>query len=147
MRPRSIVLFDWLFLGSLALGVINTAMAFEGNLALIRADPAASQAGFGTGFLLFTTAAGFAIPLLLWYFVSRRASNVAKWILIALTGIGVLAIVPALEQLAKLGTLPMVVSLLITALQIIALALLFRGDAKAWFATRGQGAPDPDVFR
>ena len=147
MRPRSIVLFDGLFLGSLVLGVINTAMSFEANLALIRADPAAAQAGFGTGFLLFTTTVGFAIPLLLWYFISRRASNVAKWILIALTGIGVLAIIPALQQLAKLGTLPMAVSLLITALQVIALALLFRDDARAWFASRGQGGPDSDIFR
>ena len=147
MRPYSIIQFDRFFLSSMGLGIINVALSFQDNLARLEADPTTAQMGLGSGFLVLTTSLGFAIPLLLWYFVSRRASNVAKWILIGLTALGVLTIIPSLQQLAQVGTFTVVATLLITALQIIALTFLFRGDAKTWLASRGRSGTDPDVFR
>ncbi|WP_222559296.1 hypothetical protein [Caenibius sp. WL] len=147
MRPQSIVLFDRVFLLSLGLGMINTALSFQDSLAYMQADPATAQAGFGAGFLIFTQAVSFAILLLLWYFIARRASTVAKWILVVLTAIGTLAVLPTLSTLAERGLFTMIVALIITAMQIFALVCLFRADAKAWFKARGQSGANPDIFR
>ena len=129
------------------MGIINAALSYQDNLAWLQADPATAQIGFGSGFLIFTTLVSFAIPLLLWYFISRRASNVAKWILIGMTVLGGLTMIPTLQQLAQIGTFTIMAALVITAMQFIALAFLFRSDAKAWFASRGQSGIDPEVFR
>ncbi len=147
MRPQSIVLFDRIFLLSVGLGMINTALSFQDNLAYMKADPATAQAGFGAGFLILTQGISFAILLLLWYFIVRRASTVAKWILVILTAIGTLAILPTLGTLAERGLFTMIVALIITAMQIFALVCLFRADAKVWFKSRGQSGADPDIFR
>lgn len=143
MRPASITKFDQLYLGAMALGIANTVLNYDNTMAQLEADPAVAAAGMaGPGFMLAATAFGFAISLLLWFFISRRASNIAKWILLVLTLIGTL-MMPL--GLAAVPLVQAVIAVAITVMQIAALWFLFRPDAKAWFE-HGPGGMDPAAF-
>lgn len=133
MRPHSITMFDKLFLGSLALGVVNSLLSYGQMRDVIAADP--MLAGSGTGFIIGSIVFSLGLSLLLWYFISRRASNVAKWILVVFTVLGLLFLP---SSLGMFGTLSTVLTLAVTALQIAALVFLFRPDAKAFFAGRAE---------
>lgn len=143
MRPASITKFDQLYLGAMALGIANTVLNYDNTMAQLEADPAVAAAGMaGSGFMLGAAAFGFAISLLLWFFISRRASNIAKWILLVLTLIGTL-MMPL--GLAAVPLVQAVIAVVITVMQIAALWFLFRPDAKAWFE-HGPRGMDPAAF-
>lgn len=143
MRPASITMFDRLFLGALALGLVNTAIAYSSTMELLEADPAVAELGLATpGFFIATTAFGYAISLLLWFLISRKANTIAKWILTLLTVIGAL-MVPL--SLGELGLFASIVTVVATIMQVAAVWMLFRPDAKSWFE-HGPRGMDPATF-
>ena len=143
MRPASIIRFDQIFLGSLALGVVKTALSYDTTMAQIEADPAMAEFGMtGSGFVIGSMVIGFGISLLLWFFISRRASTVAKWILVVLTLIGLLSVPLALIDLPFVQAAITVVT---AVMQLAALWCLFRPDANAWFE-HGPSGMDPATF-
>lgn len=144
MRPKSIVIFDRLFLTALVLSLINGLLSYSAIGQRFQTDPAlAPMQSFAGPFLIVSMLFGFGISLLLWYFISRRASDVAKWILVAFTAFGILGLVQNLRQ-PMLGTTVLAATFALTALQVAAAFFLFRPDARAWFA--GTAPVDPDVF-
>jgi glucan phosphoethanolaminetransferase (alkaline phosphatase superfamily) len=144
MRPASIVNFERLYLGALALGVANTILSWDQALASIRAQP--NSAVLGPNFLLITAVAGVLIQLLLWYFIARRASVVAKWIFVVLFVIGLVAFVAGLARTGFPGGVEGILGVLTMLMQVAAVWMLFRPDANAWFSD-GRGGPDPEVVR
>lgn len=147
MRPHSIVRFERFFLASLLLAVINTALSFRSSMALLNADPLVGQTGYAVAMLVGTLAISIGLQLLLWFFIARKASNVAKWILVVLTVLGIATSIPSIGVLMTQGVVTLSVTLLITVLQIIAIIHLFRPDAKTWLEARGTTAAHTDVFR
>ena len=141
MRPNSIGMFDKLFLGSLALGLVNMAVSWENSMAEL--EGSGLNGGVGTSLMVVSVAIGFGISLLLWYFISRRASNIARWILIALTAIGVVSLP---FSLFDLPTIPMILAIIVTGMQLVAIYYLFQPDSKLFFENRGQGSVDPSMF-
>lgn len=141
MKPRSIQLFDRLYLGALAVSLVSTIVFWDQTVAVALAQPGMS---YGPGFLIFTTAVGFSISLLLWFFASVRASKVAKWILVVLFGIGAVGFVIGFAAGTPVGGLQLVLGLAGMLLQAAAIWMLFRPDAQPWFSGRGHHA---DIFR
>src|SRR5687768_17281311 len=92
MRPPSIAMFERLYLASLAVSGISLVIGFDGMLAEFAQQPGMVGIGLGSGFLASLMAIGFAISLLLWWLIARKASNVAKWILIVLTAFGLISL-------------------------------------------------------
>lgn len=129
MRPQSIKMFDYLLLGSLVLGTVNFAFSFGDTMEVLQSDPAVAEVGLGTGFAIGTFAFGMLITLLLWFFISRMRSKIAKWILIAFTVLGIIML-PG--SLAQMPSATMIASVVITVMQVAAIYFLFRPDAKAW---------------
>ncbi len=129
MRPTSIIRFEQLFLTSLAIGLINVFLTWDTTMATIQADP--NSAALGPNFAYITTAFGFGINILLWYLVARKAVGFVKWILLVLMVIGLLALP---SSFAILPTLNLAIALVLTIMQAIAVYMLFRPDAKRWFA-------------
>src|SRR5690349_15005662 len=76
-RPIEIAWFERIIIASLALGALNSWLAWPQLLAL-------GSPGFLISVQLFT----FAVMLGLALLISRRRSNVAKWINIALAVVG-----------------------------------------------------------
>lgn len=134
MRPQSIIRFEQFYLGAIVLGLVNSFLNWDTSLAQMQADPAAAQM-FGSGFLMAVTAIGVAIQLLLWFFIARKASVVAKWILVVFFLLGLLGVA---LSLASVSGLPMILSLLVITLQGLAVYMLFRPDAVAWLNNKGR---------
>lgn len=147
MRPKSIVLFDWLLLGSIAVSAVNTALSYDTMAKLFRTQPELAAIGDAGGAVyLGSHLFSIAITLLLWFFISRRASNVAKWILTGLTALGVLSTVNLVQTEQQSGLPPYLLGFAVAliALQAIAVACLFRKDAAAWL--EGKAPVDPRDF-
>lgn len=135
-------MFEKLYLSSIVIGIINMIVGLGDTQAMLAADPATAE--FGTGFALFIGVFVLAISLLFWWLIARKASNIAKWILVVFTGLGLLM---APGTIAMLAGVTLVLYLLITALQLAAIFFLFKHDAKEWLTAprREKREPNTDV--
>ena len=137
MRPTSIVWFERLCLIFMVSSEIYSRihLAPSSNL---------SGATSGTGLFIIKQISGPVILLLLLFFAARRGSNIAKWIWVVLIGfslagwvlvvlLGFASVVAASMTSAAKGIL-----LVNIVSQIASIIMLFRPDAKAWFANRGR---------
>ena len=147
MRPQSIELFEKVYLGAIALGLVNTFLSWNQVNAMLD-DPRMQAAGVGSGTLMFGLIVGILIPLLLWYFIARRASNVAKWIFVVLIALGLFGFLSSLANPLVPKGLLTVIGAATVALQVYGAWLLFRPDAVAWLDSKGAIGPgDPDTFK
>lgn len=131
-RPPSIVRFERLYLASFVLGIASRLLGWNTVALRLAGDP--RTAPF-TWILPVSLVLGVAISLLLWYFAARRASVVAKWIIVVLTGFAMLRFVLNLPAMTR-GVLPLADVLVSTAAVLLGVAAavqLFRADARSWF--------------
>ncbi len=123
--PKSIKLFEQLFLGSLALGVIQSALMFN-NMGL-SGDAAYGVAGFQVLILLILV----TIVLL----TSRKKSVICKWISAVFFVFGLVAFIPNLAIFVEQGMAGLIGAAQLL-MQACAIYLLFNSDSKAWFASK-----------
>lgn len=149
MRPQSIVRFEQAYLGATLLWLVNLALGWKTRLDGINANPAFAgnpqMAELAETMMIGTTVAMLALWLLLWYFTARRASEVAKWVVVVLFGLAVLGLPFTLMSYPVVGALSTVLSLATFALTAWSVWLLFRPDAKLWFAGE-DASPDTTPF-
>ena len=129
MRPKSIIQFEWIYLASAAIGVLSTYLTADANAAQMANSGIAFTPSTIIVVTWITTAIGVGLALL----ASRKASNVARWIVIVLSALGIVSfpfLVPALPAMGPIAILT--VSQFV--LSIVMIWLLLRPDAKAWFA-------------
>jgi hypothetical protein len=91
--------------------------------------------------MIIGMALGLTVQGVLWFLVSRQASNVARWILAALVTlilVSNLFTLPAV--LAQRGAVVFGGTLALSALQVAALVMLFRREANLWFASGGKAS-------
>lgn len=138
MQPNSIIRFEQLFLLSLLLGLVNSIMKFHATVAQLRQDPALAEMDSEVAIALI--AISLLVPLVLWYFVARRGSNIAKWILVVVTAIGLAVILPSLPAMTPSS---LIATIVMTGLQLAAIAFLFRSDAVAWLQRETRDPADP----
>ncbi|MCW3848514.1 hypothetical protein OF829_14830 [Sphingomonas sp. LB-2] len=137
MKPSSIVQFERLFLGSLAVRALSDAIAFGATLQATKAN--ALTATYGVGAVLATFAIVYLAMAALWYFAARRGSAVAKWLIAAwfvtgacFTAYGVFLLLTGRMSLG----LVTVLSWAAFGLLGWATSYLFKPDADAWFAKK-----------
>jgi hypothetical protein len=143
LKPPSIARFEQFYWASVILGLLNTAMNWSASQAALAANPMLAQA---TWFLPAVQVIGLAIAVLLWFFIVRRPSVVAKWVQVVFAAFGAFGVLSALFLVAA-GRAPIglqvVVGLIANILYIAAAVMLFKPDAKVWF---GQGLDEDDDF-
>lgn len=126
------------------LGVGSLALHWSVMIDGLKRDPAVTPmvesavifVGVALGF-------GFALSILLWYFAARKASNIAKWIYVAVMGFGAVSTLTSLNDPTSPMGLALAISLVSTALTALSIFLLFRPDARVWF---GRDSVDPRTF-
>jgi hypothetical protein len=137
MRPRSILVFEGLMFGTLALGWLHVALTWTGQT--LRLIPITRQPLVFLVATMTITTTLFAVLTLL---VSRRRSRVAAAMLIILFAFGIPTFVRTFTQGSPTGYT------LLTAIQIIghlvAYILLFLPSSRAWFR-RDDAKPDLDA--
>ena len=143
-RPASIINFERSFWASMLLGVGSLALHWPIIIGSLRSDPAtAPMVDSAAIFVGIALGFGFAISILLWYFVARKASNIAKWIYVAVMGFGAVSTLTSLNDPTSPTGLALAISLVSTALTALSILFLFRPDARVWF---GKDAVDPRTF-
>lgn len=142
MRPTSIIRFEQAYLGSILVWGLNAALGWKKQTAAIEAGFAAApeMLPFGQAMLLGFTLFALLVSLLLWYFTARKASEVTKWIIVAFFALSAVGLPFTLANFEMTGIVPVALNLLTFVLNAVAVVMLFRADARAWF--RGSD-PEP----
>lgn len=130
MRPKSISRFEALALVSVALGAVAAFMTSGGAI------PGAEGRGSGGTLMVAATVISIVVSLVLILLTSRKASNVAKWILIVLVAVSAAMTLPRLGEIGSAGTAG-AVDVASVLLQVVAIFFLFTAEARAWFDGRG----------
>lgn len=150
MRPASIVNFERFYFGSLGLGFANTLISWNATVSAANSQSGARLGESAVAAILYITLGfGLVVSFLLWYFIARRASVVAKWILVVLYAFSLIQIIVELVNgtfgRALVSPLAVAITVVIYLLEVATVLMLFRPDANAWFANRGY-TPHADVF-
>lgn len=140
-KPASMKLFDALYLGSIAVGLIGVALVWDGLVAQMMEEFAAqgldSSEATASATLIGGFAFGIAINLVLWFVISVLRIAFVKWVLILFLVWGIFGILVGLSE-APFG-LQQVTGLVSTLMSCAAIYYLFQPDAKEWLAQkRGQ---------
>lgn len=122
MRPRSIILFERLYLAAIAIEVVRVAADWS----LLLQSSASDR---------WVRLIAIAVSLSLVLLAARRRRRVAGWILAALFVIGL----PIAAELFGPGVAPGTVAAGVAQLllQAAALVLVFKPDSRAWFDSKG----------
>lgn len=137
MRPQSIIRFGLYYLASMAVLGMHLGVNYY-TLSLRTLESGSNTSSLLTGYLLISS-----ITFLFWFFIARRASNPAKWILAALVTIGLIefcGFVLASSVASVFGSV-FAFNALIRLLLCIGVAFLFRRDAAEWLRSKGQQEP------
>ncbi len=144
-KPPSVVRFERYWFVSTLFWLIGTRLAWDRTQHALRLNPQTMLvARWAQPFIV---ALVVATTLVLWYLVARRASVVAKWIVVAL------AVVGGGRMLLTLFTLATSVNphplsqgsfIISAALTIGSAVMLFRDDARLWFGEELGEADEPD---
>jgi hypothetical protein len=141
LRPQSIIRFEQFYVAICLITVLEQILTFLG---LSGPDEARDLSPVVVGFIVAVT---YGILFLFWYLIVWRASNVAKWVLVVMTGLGLLGTIPIITTQAVSHPLYAGFTAVITGLQLIAIVFLFRRDAAEWLRSRGQiGVIDISAF-
>lgn len=141
IRPRSILLFERLFLASILIWCVVQAMTWDYRVALLAANPmlATPAAAMATVVLAI-----LAVSVAVWYFAARRSSRIAKWAAVGLAVCSAITFVfglIAIGQPGLPGPVAKLLSIAASALCVAAAVSLFRADAAIWFGEDTIGEP------
>jgi uncharacterized membrane protein len=148
VRPKSIIWFERLYLGSWFVSVVALAVNWSTMRDKISLEPSARRIGVET--MMNMVVAGIAISalitLLLWYFTARQHSVVAKWFVVAFFALGLLGIPGLIRSFADGTPVTGVLQILVYALHAAAIVMLFQRDARQWFGEIKDAKSARDIF-
>ncbi len=130
-RPVSVVRFEWIYLAGLAAGLVNSLMTWDELLRMMSASGVDPATGSSVVAVMLVVTNGVA--LLLWYLAARRASNVARILLALFAAAGIFSLGWAILTTGYALSPAGAIGLVSLALQVVATAMLFSGDARRWF--------------
>jgi hypothetical protein len=142
MRPNSIRWFDGLFLTAAILDLVLRIVRIREALNIFNKEMALTESAVHV--------AAFLAIIALWFAISHSASNISKWIWVtALIGTPVVSFALDVNP-SVLFHLPQsfrafVLEDIRPVLFICATIMLFRPDARAWFAAHRKNATVADV--
>jgi hypothetical protein len=138
-RPVSIRRFERLFYVGLVTAGFNSYLIAVNPSGGAEPDKAAFVA-----VIVVLTVLEIALNLLLLWLTAYRASNIARWIFIGLVAIGFVFQIADVGHARAYGDLSLALTLAQDLLCVIEIGLLFRRDARDWFA--GRRPVDPEIF-
>lgn len=119
-RPVEIVWFERIMFGTLALGIVHSALLWS-----------ITRSTVGPGFALIAPSIVLAIYISLTLLVSRRRSSVAKWLIIAFSVFGLPIFISEVVSGRYVGV-PAITFVQIVG-ELLAFGLLFTDASRRWF--------------
>ena len=138
MKPAAIKKFDWLYLGSIVVGLIGFALNYGTVADQTSAELAADGIeGATTGLLIGGMLFGVAINVALWFLVSVLRIGFVKWIIALFVAWGLLSLGMAIASGQTAGT-NFIFGIISSLMVVVSLYYLFQPEAKAYLdAKRG----------
>ena len=137
-KPASIKKFDYLYIGSVLVGLVGLIVGWDGLIAQMNAEFAAQSLAPEGNFATTTVITGFvigtAISLALWFVISVLRIEFVKWILLLFTVWGVFSLVVGIATTGFAAN--QIWGIISTVMSVAAIYMLFQPDAKAWFAEK-----------
>lgn len=130
MKPQAIAWFDRLFMAGMAFSTVDAAIQWPILMADLDADPALARSGASLAIGIALVVLGFGLYLLLWYFVSLKASRVARWIMVVMAVLTIVSTVATFFLPDAGDSWPFLVA---NALFVAATVTLFLPGAADWF--------------
>lgn len=141
MRPIWIRRFEWLFL----IGTVAPILAIFLNYGALRNQAIANGTSPAGPIAAVFLALVIALPI--WFLIARRASNVAKWILIVLSLLTLFALPGDLRSASEISVSYLVLYVVGAVGWFGAAAVLFQPEVSRWLKSGGSEAPvDPSTF-
>jgi len=134
MRPKSIVYYEYAYLGAVLLGIVVTAMTWTANSQTEEVEKI--RAMLGASFLPILYVFIYTLSLALWYFTARAPNSAAKWIVVGWFALSLIGFAMALGAGNLPNDLPGLLAAAALVLNAVAVYLLFRPDARAWFGEK-----------
>jgi hypothetical protein len=131
MRPASIVNFERVLLLIVLFSVASAVIEWDRTMAQLAAQ------GVGAGALIALLGALILLIVLLGWLIARRRSNKARWAYVLLIVLMIGISVPSGSAMFNAGALTIALNLFFLLLLLLSIVLLFRSDANAWLAGRG----------
>jgi hypothetical protein len=125
LRPKSVILAERLYGLAILLLLVLPIIGLAGRVA-----PLSGMQLAGIGLTVFIG----GLLLLLLVLAARRGSRVALWLLMAMTALNAAGLLKEVAEGALPGGLFGVLTTVQVALTIVAMVLLFRPNARNWFA-------------
>lgn len=145
-RPKSIVLFDRLYLLSIVVSLVGVAATWNQTIAKALSSPAMIEhpemAPIVSIFSMVGIGVSVAITLLLWWLIAYKANNIVKWVFVVLNVIGIASVVFSFFIMHADEAVDVYIKAASWLVAIPALYFLFRPDATAWFANKGKPASE-----
>ena len=125
MRPKSVAWFERLIIFALAIDLLNNLLDWQGATG-------EQQRSIGGLIMAFLSP---ALGIVLWYLVTRKASNIARWLItiFVLLGVAGFAFVFASLRGEELRTF-LWIAASAEGIKLIAVGCLFSASASAWFS-------------
>ncbi|WP_226662889.1 hypothetical protein [Alteriqipengyuania lutimaris] len=141
MKPQSIKLFDYFYLGAMFIGLLAFITSYPGLKAQLAAQAAQTGVAVPPSVIWIGYAVGALIGLLMWYLVSQRRVVIAKWVIVAFFLFSLIGVGDYFGGPLVLSRIYGLVGLLAQAAAVV---MLFRGDAIRWLnGTPTDDAPPP----
>lgn len=145
MKPVSIGRFELWFLLSVVLSLLSTGLGWA-NLAeqadaAVLTQTGANTRGMGFVLLLSSVAMFCVLALVFWAAIVLSRLGAARYVLALLVAYAGYSTISAL--LAGKPNAAMIADLVSVVAAVVALAYLFRADARAWFAGDNKTPVDP----
>jgi hypothetical protein len=129
LRPKTIVSFEILSLAAVALGILLTWLSWDDIVAQARSAVLGSGIEAAVAILAFVYVAILVLLILL---ASRRASNVARWLLALIVVAELVFTLPHIGATLAAGTVGLIETLQL-AMMTGAVVLLFLPASRPWF--------------
>lgn len=136
MKPAAIRKFDWLYLGSIAVGVLGFALTYGTLADSVSAELTASgMEGAAGGFLIGSMLVGVAINVALWFLISVLRIGFVKWILLLFVAWGLLSFGISIAS-GQAPALNLVIGAISSIMVVASVYFLFQPEATAWLAQK-----------
>ena len=141
VKPQSIKLFDYFYLGSMFIGLLAFITSYPMLKAQLAQQSAQSGVAVPVSVIWIGYIVGALIGLLMWYLVSQRRVVIAKWVIVAFFLFSLIGVGDYFGGPLVLSRIYGIIGLLAQAAAVV---MLFRGDAIRWLNGKdADGTPPP----
>jgi hypothetical protein len=133
MRPPAIQRFARLYPIWILLGIVVNVLTWHRSYAVY----ARTEMGDAGPFLLVALLSlGTAVSVTLWFLVTRRHNNIARWVIVGIFGISAVSICWSLVGGRMVFDIPGILALVRVLIQAFAVRELLRAESAVWFGSK-----------